>query len=315
MNFAFASGLYALVADEFDARERRDMTVRLQDVLESLGYARAATMYESELALLGSLIYGLLAACSQVEAFRTPGQDYCGLLPVNSIDSDDKSSYSLLDRSDFAKLIMLLSISDYFSTPRHQSITSRLFFRYFPKCLTSLGNTSLGSMTGGFFYLFNELHRVILLMDGRFVTPIHRLLQIRSASVAPHKTGQTLLPDRKVLVIAWLLIFRFGVQSLPTLFKCLQWIQRRLWNSHRFDCSESITKKTNQAAKPNYFKTNRKCILCMDFIATDCTACIPCGHIFCYACITKWLSTQPKCPICRTHQLPQQVRMLYNFSG
>ena len=65
MNFAFASGLYALVADEFDARERRDMTVRLQDVLESLGYARAATMYESELALLGSLIYGLLAACSQ----------------------------------------------------------------------------------------------------------------------------------------------------------------------------------------------------------------------------------------------------------
>jgi hypothetical protein len=43
-------------------------------------------------------------------------------------------------------------------------------------------------------------------------------------------------------------------------------------------------------------------------VRDDCTICqdrprapvkLPCGHIFCYDCIAKWLSTKGTCPVCR----------------
>jgi hypothetical protein len=57
MNISFASGIYALVAEEFDGREKRELTHKLREVLESLNCAHAAMTYESELTLLCSCAY------------------------------------------------------------------------------------------------------------------------------------------------------------------------------------------------------------------------------------------------------------------
>jgi hypothetical protein len=66
MNTSFATGIYALMAEDFDAREKRDLTGHLQELLEALDCARVALNYESELALLCSLLYYCLSlrSCS-----------------------------------------------------------------------------------------------------------------------------------------------------------------------------------------------------------------------------------------------------------
>lgn len=42
------------------------------------------------------------------------------------------------------------------------------------------------------------------------------------------------------------------------------------------------------------------CSVCLDLVRVP-ACCVPCGHIFCYACIHRWISRSPdtKCPQCR----------------
>lgn len=44
-------------------------------------------------------------------------------------------------------------------------------------------------------------------------------------------------------------------------------------------------------------ESSRKCMLCLSYM-TD-PACAPCGHIFCWSCISDWSRQHPECPLCR----------------
>lgn len=55
-------------------------------------------------------------------------------------------------------------------------------------------------------------------------------------------------------------------------------------------------------------KDSRGCILCLTNM-TD-PSCLPCGHIFCWECITDWTKENPECPLCRQKCYPQQVLAL-----
>lgn len=55
-------------------------------------------------------------------------------------------------------------------------------------------------------------------------------------------------------------------------------------------------------------RDSRGCILCLTNM-TD-PSCLPCGHVFCWECITDWTKENPECPICRQKSYPQQVLAL-----
>lgn len=57
MNISFATGIYALIAEEFDSREKEDLTSQLRELLEECDFAHMARTYERELLLLCSLMY------------------------------------------------------------------------------------------------------------------------------------------------------------------------------------------------------------------------------------------------------------------
>lgn len=52
-----------------------------------------------------------------------------------------------------------------------------------------------------------------------------------------------------------------------------------------------------------------KCVICMDE-AIQIPATLPCGHSFCYGCISSWFLEKNTCPTCRTcvDEKPQQKR-------
>ena len=148
MSASFASGIYAIMAEEFDEREKRELTEQLQELLESMNFAHVAVRYESELSLAGSMLYCLLSlrsspgklvyqvglistaltrfpmflicgplhcvalhCCASDWALRTPGQDYCGLSLVSPALSP--SSPTLATSTAAASAYAAVTPSDY----------------------------------------------------------------------------------------------------------------------------------------------------------------------------------------------------------
>lgn len=52
-----------------------------------------------------------------------------------------------------------------------------------------------------------------------------------------------------------------------------------------------------------------QCGICQDEITED-TKIVECGHIFCFACISKWCNVSNSCPLCQ-----QRFLKLYRISG
>lgn len=53
------------------------------------------------------------------------------------------------------------------------------------------------------------------------------------------------------------------------------------------------------------------CLLCLDIRKNTSTT--PCGHLFCWSCITKYLEVNSNCPFCRQECYPQNILQLQNL--
>ncbi|XP_072223700.1 peroxisome biogenesis factor 10 [Leuresthes tenuis] len=78
---------------------------------------------------------------------------------------------------------------------------------------------------------------------------------------------------------------------------------RQEWRLHR-KLSPQHTQSSNPRAA--------RCILCLE--ARRHSTSTPCGHLFCWECITEWCNTKAECPLCREKFQPHRLVYLRNYS-
>ena len=76
--------------------------------------------------------------------------------------------------------------------------------------------------------------------------------------------------------------------------------------------SPEATARHIELSNPEIFpfisEQSRKCILCLADM-TD-PSCLPCGHMFCWACVMQWCNERNECPLCRQHCTKQSILQL-----
>lgn len=80
---------------------------------------------------------------------------------------------------------------------------------------------------------------------------------------------------------------------------------REEWKQHR------NLPSSPQAVRSPSSKTSR-CILCLEERRHPTTT--PCGHLFCWECITEWCNTKMECPLCREKFQPHRLVYLRSYS-
>ncbi|XP_043670732.1 peroxisome biogenesis factor 10-like [Vespula pensylvanica] len=78
----------------------------------------------------------------------------------------------------------------------------------------------------------------------------------------------------------------------------------RIWQN------ESQQKNNEELIKLTETDVHKNCQLCTEAISTTAT---PCGHTFCWPCISNWLRNKPQCPFCRENVPPQRIVYLMNL--
>jgi len=87
--------------------------------------------------------------------------------------------------------------------------------------------------------------------------------------------------------------------GVATLIQCLL----RIWQS-------GTVQDTTVVNISNAKCVGYNCQLCLEATATTAT---PCGHLFCWNCLSEWLRVKPQCPFCREYVLPSRIVHVMNL--
>ncbi|KAI4485066.1 hypothetical protein M0802_012807 [Mischocyttarus mexicanus] len=131
------------------------------------------------------------------------------------------------------------------------------------------------------------IHKSIFYISGRYYSLGKRLTKIDYAKVYGTPSADKVSWGLRLLGIITLM------QSVL-----------KIWQN------ESQQRNNEEHIKLTETDVHRSCQLCTEAISTTAT---PCGHIFCWPCISNWLRNKPQCPFCRENVPPQRIVYLMNL--
>ncbi|XP_037335288.1 peroxisome biogenesis factor 10 isoform X3 [Pungitius pungitius] len=151
--------------------------------------------------------------------------------------------------------------------------------------------------------LLHRFHAAVFYLSGSFYHLSKRAAGIRYLRVvALSRDDGTIRSSYRLLGALSLL------QLLITV--CLQFnsFRQKQRARHEWKLYRSLSPQRTHTSGP----TAASCILCLE--ERRHSTCTPCGHLFCWECITEWCNTKAECPLCREKFQPHRLVYLRNFS-
>nr|XP_060615032.1 peroxisome biogenesis factor 10 isoform X1 [Anolis sagrei ordinatus] len=292
--------------------------------LGSLAGAKTWLAWQKEIELLADVAYFTLTTLS---GFQTLGEEYVGIIQV---DASGRRVPSVLRR---VALIALHAVLPYaldkglmhleheleVESDETRPLQSRQSGGWRRRTFVQGWlRQQLGALTeqqrkvlGQWVYvlkqslpLLRRLHLAIFYMNGLFYHLSKRMTGITYLRYLGFAGDQTFRSSYRFLGIVSLLHLALTVGMHTYRFQQVR-RARDEWKLHR-----SVSCQRTQGEE-RLLNRSSYCTLCLE--ERQHTTATPCGHLFCWECITHWCNTKAECPLCREKFRPQKLIYLRHY--